>query len=155
MKWITKDVDVFLKEKDYVDTALIPVIPLNFKENIKSAAAMAEYISALTGEMERQFKGRLMLLPPFAYLQDQEIQHSKEEIIRWTNHLHEQGFKHIFLMTSDSQWRKVEEELSAPLLWLPSLPLENLDEDYKRQVVQDQLKQIIPLFIEAWQGRPE
>lgn len=151
MKWMTKDMDMFLKERDYVDTALIPMIPLNFKENVKSAAAMAEYISALTGEMERQFKGRLMLLPPFAYLQSTDVQEYKTEVIKWTSHLREQGFEHVFLMTSDSEWRKVEEELDSMLLWLPALPLENLDEDYKRQIVLEQVKQLIPLFIEKWQ----
>ena len=151
MKWMTKDVDMFLKEKDYVDTALIPMIPFNFKENTKSTAAMAEYISALTGEMERQFKGRLMLLPPFAYLQSTDIQDYKSEVAKWTSHLSMQGFKHIFLMTSDSEWRKVEEELQSTLLWLPALPLENLDEEYKRQIIQEQVKQLIPLFIEKWQ----
>ncbi|HWO95118.1 MAG TPA: YpiF family protein [Bacillus sp. (in: firmicutes)] len=151
MKWMTKDVDMFLKEKDYVDTALIPMIPFNFKENTKSAAAMAEYTSSLTGEMERQFKGRLMLLSPFTYLQSTDIQDYKSEVVKWTGHLREQGFKHVFLMTSDSEWRKVEEELQSTLLWLPALPLENLDEEYKRQIVQEQVKQLIPLFIEKWQ----
>lgn len=151
MKWMTKDVDMFLKERDYVDTALIPMIPLNFKENVKSAAAMAEYISALAGEMERQFKGRLMLLPPFAYLQSTDVQDYKNEVVKWTGHLREQGFSYIFLMTSDSEWRKVEEELKSTLLWLPALPLESLDDEYKRQVVQEQVKQLIPLFIEKWQ----
>lgn len=151
MKWMTKDVDMFLKERDYVDTALIPMIPLNFEENVKSAAAMAEYISALAGEMERQFKGRLMLLPSFAYLQSTDVQGYKNEVVKWTDHLRDQGFSHVFLMTSDSAWRKVEEELENTLLWLPALPLENLDDEYKRQVVQEQVKQLIPLFIEKWQ----
>jgi len=151
MKWMTKDVDMFLKERDYVDTALIPMIPFNFKENVKSAAAMAEYIAALTGEMERQFKGRLMLIPSFTYLQSTDVQDYKNEVVKWTGHLREQGFKHVFLMTSDSEWRKVEEELQSTLLWLPALPLENLDDEYKRQVVQEQMKQLIPLFIEKWQ----
>jgi hypothetical protein len=152
MKWITEDVDMFLKEKDYVDTALIPMVPLNFKTNVKFTAAMGEYIFAIAQEMERQFKGRLMLLPSFTYLKDEDTQAYKNEIVKWVQHLKEQGFQHIFLMTSDNEWRKVEQDLQNMLLWLPALPLENLDDQYKFKVIQDQVKQLIPLFIEKWQG---
>ncbi|MFC3882708.1 YpiF family protein [Bacillus songklensis] len=152
MKWITEDVDMFLKERDYVDTVLIPMIPLDFKTNVKSTAAMGEYIFALTQEMERQFKGRVMLLPSFTYLKGENVQTYKNEIVKWVQHLQEQGFQHIFLMTSDNEWREIELELQSMLLWLPALPLENLDAQYKFKVIQEQVKQLIPLFIDKWQG---
>jgi hypothetical protein len=152
MKWITEDVDMFLKEKDYVDTALLPIVPFDFKTNVQSTAAMGEYILVLTQEMERQFKGRLLLLPSFTYLKGKDIQIYKNEIVKWVQHLKEQGFQHIFLMTSDNEWRKVEQDLQNMLLWLPALPLENLDDQYKFKVIQDRVKQLIPLFIEKWQG---
>ncbi|WP_162595923.1 YpiF family protein [Bacillus sp. CGMCC 1.16541] len=150
MKWFTKDVDMYLQAKDYVDSILLPVIPLDFGSSIKTNASMGEYMTLLTSEIERQFKGRLFLSPSFTYLKEEDLELQKNRLLLWKNNMEENRFKHVFIMTSDSAWKQYENELGESFLWLPSLPLENLDDQYKVKVIQDQVQQMMNLFLEQW-----
>ena len=42
--------------------------PISLDEKIKQTAEMTEFITLLSMQLERQFKGRLILLPGFIYL---------------------------------------------------------------------------------------
>ncbi|MBM7701737.1 DUF2487 family protein [Metabacillus iocasae] len=150
MKWLTRDVDMYLQAKDYVDSILIPIMPLDFGSVIKTTASMGEYMTLLTSEIERQFKGRLFLTPPFTYLKEEDIENQKNRLLCWKNNLEQNGFKHIFILSTDSVWKQYDSELGETFLWLPSLPLENLDDQYKMKVIQDQVQQMMTLFLEEW-----
>ena len=63
MKWVSQDIEMFLKEKQYVDTAVLPLLPVSFGDDIKQSVAMTEFISLLSVQLERQFRGRLIMLP--------------------------------------------------------------------------------------------
>ena len=151
MKWTTEDILSFVNERKYVDTAILPLIPVNFHDGIKESAAMNEFMTIITAELERQFKGRVLLLPSFTYLNEEEIASHTKPLIRWLASLKESGMKYIFLMTSDSKWKQMEEELNEEIVWLPLIPLENLDVTYKKEVITEQIKQLIPLFMNKWQ----
>jgi len=51
---------------------------------------------------------------------------------------------HIVYLTSDPAWRTVENELDGLLLWLPTIPLEHLEQKHKVNVISDQIQQLIP-----------
>lgn len=149
MKWVAADVEMYQKAADYVDTAVIPLMPVSFGEDMKQNASMAEFVGILTGQIEKQFKGRIFLLPGFVYIKGNEG--SLKALQEWENTLLDKQFKHVFYVTSDSSWRHHEKELSGDLLWLPSLPLENMQEQQKVSIVDDQVKQLLSLFTEKWQ----
>ncbi|MCA1039816.1 YpiF family protein [Bacillus infantis] len=153
MKWIPQDIEMYLKSKEYVDTAVIPLLPVTFTEDMKQAASMAEFVTLLSYQMERQFKGRLMMLPGFSYLKsDSGLYEHLGELKKWESAVLESGFKHVFYLTSDSGWKMAEGELGGSLLWLPSLPLEHMDDTYRNSVLEDQVKQLMNLLVQKWQA---
>ncbi|MFE8702225.1 YpiF family protein [Cytobacillus sp. FJAT-54145] len=152
MKWIPQDIDMFLNAKEYVDTAVIPLLPISFKDDIKQTASMSEFITLLSIQLERQFKGRLLMLPGLTYLKNSSEDKLLENVLEWEKELSENGFKHIFYVTSDSDWKAKEQDLEGALIWLPSIPLEHMEDSYRISILENQVKQLINLFVQKWQA---
>lgn len=152
MKWQTKEIDTYLQEKDYVDTALIPLVPISWVDEVKRTVAMGEFIEVITLEVERQFQGRVIHFPPFTYIKGEQIDSRLARLKEWTSEIREGGIKHLFFLTSDGEWKTIEHELNEPLIWLPTVPLEHLDLSYKRDIIAEQVKQLIPLLTSKWQS---
>lgn len=151
MKWVSQDIDMYLNAKEYVDTVVLPLLPVSFEQDIKQTVSMTEFISLLSIQLERQFKGRLIMLPGFPYLKSSSEDKLLADVQQWENELLTHDFKHVFYVTSDSEWKKREEHLQGSLIWLPSLPLEHMDENYKNSILEDQVKQLLNLFVQKWQ----
>lgn len=149
MRWVAADVEMYQKAAEYVDTAIVPLMPVSFGEDMKQNASMSEFIGILTTQLEKQFKGRIFLLPDFVYIKGHEA--SINVLKEWENTLLDKQFKHVFYVSSDSSWRQHERDLSGNLLWLPSLSLEHMQEQQKVSIVGDQVKQLLSLFTEKWQ----
>ncbi|MBO0994763.1 YpiF family protein [Bacillus sp. SD088] len=148
MKWNVKDVELFIREKEYVDTALIPLLPVDFGANMKRAAEQGEFIQLLSMHLERQFKGRLVLLPSVTYLQEPEAE--GEILSSWRVQAKEGGFSHVFFLTADKRWNSLGEEELGSFFYVPSIPLEHMEEKYKHAAMDDQLKSLIPKMIKNW-----
>ena len=153
MKWITKDIDVYLQAREYVDTAVMPLIPISWSQNVKSTVALGEFITILSAEIERQFKGRVVLFPSFTYSMKEVMDNRLDRMQAMSAEIMEGGLKHIIYITSDSEWKQVEQNLPGDLLWIPSLPLEYVEEKYKQKMIQDQMKQLVSIFMDIWQGK--
>ncbi|MDR7072530.1 YpiF family protein [Fictibacillus barbaricus] len=152
MKWKTKDADVFLKSGEYVDSLLIPLTPVDFKQEFKSSVSMSEYTALLCEEIERQLHGRLFLGPNFTYVKEKSDISSLENLNNLLKHVTDSGhFKHIFLLTSDVSWKEFEQKIDAHLFWIPALPLENMDEKYRLEVIKEQVKPLFQLIFNEWQ----
>ncbi|TMW73583.1 YpiF family protein [Alteribacter natronophilus] len=155
MKWNTTDADMYLKASEYVDTAIIPLIPLNWKKDFKGTVARGEFISLITDEIEKQFKGRVYTIPPFTYLEEESDEVRAERLKQWDDHLFKNGFAHVIYLTSDGDWKRVEEHLPDTLLWIPALPLENVEPSYAKDMVSQQIRQILPMITDKWQSGPK
>ncbi|KAB2338312.1 DUF2487 family protein [Cytobacillus depressus] len=151
MKWISQDIDMFQQSKEYVDTVVLPLLPVSLSTDMKQTASMSEFISLLSVPLERQFRGRLLMLPGFSYLNSVSMDKLKEEVLSWESEFLANGFKHVFYVTSDSNWKAIEGELEGNLLWLPSLPLENMEEQSRNSILENQVKQLLNLFLQKWQ----
>lgn len=149
MRWVAADVEMYQKAAEYVDTAIVPLMPVSFGEDMKQNASMSEFIGIITTQLEKQFKGRIFLLPDFVYIKGHEA--SINALKDWESTLLDKQFKHVFYVSSDSSWRQHEKDLSGNLLWLPSLSLEHMQEQQKVSIVGDQVKQLLSLFTEKWQ----
>ncbi|MDG5787581.1 YpiF family protein [Evansella sp. AB-P1] len=154
MKWTAQQMDMYLSSKEYVDTAIIPLIPLDWKNDAKGIVSMGEFTSILVDEIERQFKGRLFQIAPYTYLTEEEEQDKLNRLLTWDKHFFKHGFKHIVYITSDSFWKTVEKDLPDMLIWVPSLSLETMDDSYAKQIIDQQLKQLLPLITNKWQEEP-
>jgi hypothetical protein len=150
VKWTAKDLEVYLQEKEYVDTGIIPLVPLTLSKNVKSTASMGEFVQIIANELERQFRGRVFLFPPFTYLIEEKTEEKLKRIAEWTSELTANGMKHMFYVTSDTEWKTNETALPGTLLWLPTIPLEHMDDKYKQQIINDQVSQLMNLLISKW-----
>ncbi|WP_226679704.1 YpiF family protein [Sutcliffiella horikoshii] len=151
MKWTSKDISQYVQAKEYIDTVIIPLMPISFGDNIKTIASHGEYINILSYELERQFKGRVILLPPFSYIESDQAESKVAQLNNLSLHIKENNIKHVFLMTSDSSWSQQEQQLEGKLVWLPAIPLEDMEDKYKQKIIQDQMNQLLPMFIQKWQ----
>lgn len=152
MKWTTKDIDLYLQSKEYVDTAVIPLIPITWTSNIKKTIEIGEFTGILSNEIERQFKGRMILYPAFTYSEKEGQNQSLERLQTWSDEILANGLKHIVYVTADSQWKSYENDLTGTIISLPAIPLEHLDEKLKQSMFQDQMKSLITLFMKIWQS---
>jgi len=150
MKWITQEVETYLNAKEYVDTAVIPLIAVSFGGDMKQSAAAVEFITLLTSHLERQFTGRVLLFPSFTYLKFEPSEKVLDDLLKWEENLIKGEFKHIFYITSELDWRMKEQKLTGSLIWLPSLPLEHMNNTQKIEVIDNQVKQLLPLFTQKW-----
>ena len=150
MKWTAKDLDMYMQSKEYVDTVLIPLVPLSFKGQMKQTGSMNEFLTILSLEIEKQMKGRILLLPTFHYLSDE--MDKVERLKRWANEVKENNFEHVFFLSSDFEWKKEERELENNLVWIPAIPLEGLEIEQAREMINQQVLQILDIFSYNWKN---
>lgn len=150
MKWVTKDVTVFLQAKEYVDTAVVPLLPITLGGQMKQAVEMGEFCMMLTRQLEKQLHGRIFLMPSFTYLQSEPVEERLSRLQMWLREL-KNHFDHLFLITSDSDWKRIENQLGNTLIWLPAIPFEHMDEKYQREILSDQTKQLLQIVTKKWQ----
>ena len=155
MKWMTQDIEMYEKSKEYVDTVLMLLLPVSFADDRKQAAGMSEFITLLSFQLERQFKGRIMMLPSHSYLKSFPEDKLVNDVQEWEKKLILEGFSHIFHLTSDSFWKQNEDKLKGNLIWLPSLALEQLDDKNRNSILEDQVNQLVYLFMQKWQKEAE
>ncbi|PEZ82128.1 YpiF family protein [Bacillus sp. AFS017274] len=150
MKWTAKDLDMYMQSKEYVDTVLIPLVPLSFKGQMKQSGSMNEFLTILSLEIEKQMKGRILLLPTFHYISDE--MDKVERLKRWANEVKKNDFEHVFFLTSDFEWKKEERELENNLVWIPAIPLDGLEIEQAREMINQQVLQILDIFSYNWKN---
>lgn len=138
--------DQYLQQQDYVDTAVIPLFELDLSASaIRQSAGASEYLQSLTAMLEKQFKGRILLFPPVTYAKKSDRTRIAGELV---NEIENTNFKHVFYITTDAEWRAIENVEN--IIWLPAIPTEHMDQSFKKSVMEDQLRQVLPLFIKQW-----
>lgn len=151
MKWTMEDIDMFEKAKEYVDTIILPLLPIDLGGQMKKAAEMTEYISILSLHLENRFKGRLILLPGFSYFKSKQGDKLVDELLEWERELLASGFKHVFYLTADGDWKMHEHLLEGSLLWFPTIPLQQMEQQFRNTILEDQVNQVHSLFLKKWQ----
>lgn len=146
MHFIGKEMDQYLSQQDYVDTAVVPLLQLDLSTaGMKPSAGASEYLQTLAALLEKQFKGRILLFPPVSYAKIANRQRIADEL---SEELQQTKFKHVFYLTTDSEWRTIDSLKNV--LWLPAIPIEDMDQSFKKSVMEDQLRQVLPLFTKEW-----
>ncbi|WP_226526655.1 YpiF family protein [Metabacillus niabensis] len=148
MKWVSNDVDLYNQTKEYIDTAVVPLVAISVGSDFKNTVSKGEFINLVSMDLERQLKGRVFLFPTYSYLKKSE--NVIENLIEWKTEL-QQEFKHVVFLTSDTELKEEKnEQLEGKLIWLPTIPLENMDENLKRKLLQDQVEQILNILLQSW-----
>jgi hypothetical protein len=150
MKWNHEDMDMFLKAREYVDTIVLPLFPVSFTERMMQSAGMTEFIQLLSLQLERKFKGRLILLPGFMYAKSAAEAEMGENLLKWEKEFFANGFKHVYYLTADIDCKKIENVIQGSLIWFPSLPLAQMDERSRNTIMDDQVAQLVEIFVQKW-----
>ncbi|MFB7033715.1 YpiF family protein [Bacillus altitudinis] len=145
MKFQAEDADLFLQSKDYIDTAIIPLVGIN-ASHIKQAVSLGEFTMLVAEDLERQLKGRVFLFPPHTYL---EVNNRKQEDILALKQSLQEHFQHVVFITSDNKWKE-QLEVSESAFILQSVPLEHLKVNLKQKVIQDSVEQILNFLLQKW-----
>jgi len=145
MKFQAEDADLFLQSKDYIDTAIIPLLGIN-ASHIKQTVSLGEFTMLVAEDLERQLKGRVFLFPPHTYL---EVNNRKQEDILAVKQSLQEHFQHVVFITSDNKWKE-QLEVSESAFILQSVPLEHLKVNLKQKVIQDSVEQILNFLLQKW-----
>lgn len=145
MKFQAEDADLFLQSKDYIDTAIIPLVGID-ASHIKQTVSLGEFTMLVAEDLERQLKGRVFLFPPHTYL---EVNNRKQEDILAVKQSLEEHFQHVVFITSDNKWKE-QLEVSESAFILQSVPLEHLKVNLKQKVIQDSVEQILNFLLQKW-----
>ncbi|WP_198508480.1 YpiF family protein [Bacillus xiapuensis] len=151
MNWNGKDTELYQQQKEYIDTVMMPLVPVSFSGDMKEAASQFEFIQLLTELLEKQFRGRILLVPPFSYRRKQEGEEKAAALNQWADEMSDAGFRHKFFFTSDSDWKLMEEAIDGTLIWVPSVPLEHMENSYKYSLIEEQAKQFVRIIVHKWQ----
>ncbi|ANT57036.1 YpiF family protein [Bacillus altitudinis] len=145
MKFQAEDADLFLQSKDYIDTAIIPLVGID-ASHIKQTVSLGEFTILVAEDLERQLKGRVFLFPPHTYL---EVNNRKQEDILAVKQSLQEHFQHVVFITSDNKWKEQLEVIESAFI-LQSVPLEHLKVNLKQKVIQDSVEQILNFLLQKW-----
>ncbi|WP_027963367.1 DUF2487 family protein [Halalkalibacillus halophilus] len=154
MKWMYQDVQAFQNAKEYIDTAVIPLVPYTFKGevDIKKFAFQSEVMNIFMSQIEKQLKGRVFLLPSYYYIKTDSLEPHYQQLNETVDHLHNHQFKHVLLFSFDKQWRKFMKDLHGELVWLPAMKEQDLNQVETQQVIQSHIGDIEDLIKEQWKS---
>ena len=152
VKWRKNDMEQYVKAKEYIDTVIIPLIPFQMAKDqeLSKDSFQNEALALFLTEMEKELSGRLLLTPNYHYIKPTSLEQEKERLNGWLENIQEQPFKHIFFITFDSQWKKVEKDLKGSLIWLPGFATTDLLSREVMQMVRGQVSEISELIRSYW-----
>lgn len=152
MKWTRTDLEKYVGAKEYIDTLIIPLLPFQLAEDttLATTAFQSEVLSIFIRELEKELAGRIMLTPPYHYLKHSEKKDEVKRINSWVNEAKQQPFEHIFFISFDASWKKVEGDLDGSLLWLPGKKSGDIQTKEMIQEIRDQVEQVGELIRSFW-----
>ena len=153
MKWKKEDLRKYVQAKEYIDSIITPLIPFQLSGNndLEKNAFQSEALTILSGEIEKELTGRVMLTPAYNYLKSANKESEIVRLNNWVEDTKKQPFSHFFFITFDSSWKKLEQSLNGTLLWLPGMQTGDLNSKETHALIRDQVEQISELIRSYWQ----
>lgn len=152
MKWVKNDIEKYVEAKEYVDTVVIPIQSFQLSDDtqlVKDTFA-GEVLSIYANEIEKELSGRVLLTPAYTYNKTTDLEIEVQRLNNWIKDIKEQPFKHVFLLTLDMNFKKVEKDLDGNLLWFPGLQPTDLQSQEAVQMIRSQIEQISELIRSYW-----
>ncbi|MFD2760856.1 DUF2487 family protein [Lentibacillus juripiscarius] len=151
MKWIKKDLQQFIQAKEFVDTAIVPLLPFQLSNDasLEKDAFQSEALSVFLRELEKELTGRVMLAPNYHYVKTADKESELDRIGKWIDDVQAQPFRHVFFITSDSGWKKNEQALPGTMIWLPVTGGES-DQGTMQTVIREHVQEVSELIRSYW-----
>ncbi|UXV30880.1 MULTISPECIES: DUF2487 family protein [Mammaliicoccus] len=126
---------------EYIDTAIIPVSNIDMNHQLLTSCDQNETVQLVGMLAEKQFKGRLLLTPTF-FTSGNQYDH----VVSFIQSLKEYGLNNIIILSSDQVELSVDHELYK----VNTIPMGDLDDDMKRTLIEDEVKQFMKFIIRTW-----
>ena len=153
MKWSNSGIVQYIGAKEYIDTAVIPLVPfgLDQEDNLQKSALQHETMQFFSNELEKELTGRLIMAPFYTYLMKKDLKLEAERLEAWMKELESSGFKHVFLLTFDPAWRKQNKSLTEELIWIPCADGSNMPAAEFHQTIRSQARDVMDLMMTSWE----
>ncbi|MEB6119820.1 YpiF family protein [Mammaliicoccus sciuri] len=126
---------------EYIDTAILPVSNIDMNHQLLTSCDQNETVQLVGMLAEKQFKGRLLLTPTF-FTSGNQYDH----VVSFIQSLKEYGLNNIIILSSD----QVELNGDHELYKVNTIPMGDLDDDMKRTLIEDEVKQFMKFIIRTW-----
>ncbi|WP_239727426.1 MULTISPECIES: DUF2487 family protein [unclassified Mammaliicoccus] len=126
---------------EYIDTAIIPVSNIDMNHQLLTSCDQNETVQLVGMLAEKQFKGRLLLTPTF-FTSGYQYDH----VVSFIQSLKDYGLNNIIILSSD----QVELNDDHELYKVNTIPMGDLDDDMKRTLIEDEVKQFMKFIIRTW-----
>ncbi|WP_436858015.1 DUF2487 family protein [Mammaliicoccus sciuri] len=126
---------------EYIDTAIIPVSNIDMNHQLLTSCDQNETVQLVGMLAEKQFKGRLLLTPTF-FTSGNQYDH----VVSFIQSLKDYGLNNIIILCSD----QVELNDDHELYKVNTIPMGDLDDDMKRTLIEDEVKQFMKFIIRTW-----
>lgn len=126
---------------EYIDTAIIPVSNIDMNHQLLTSCDQNETVQLVGMLAEKQFKGRLLLTPTF-FTSGNQYDH----VVTFIQSLKDYGLNNIIILSSD----QVELNDDHELYKVNTIPMGDLDDDMKRTLIEDEVKQFMKFIIRTW-----
>lgn len=148
MKWELALIDRYIEAKEYIDTALIPLIQVKMDDELKLSLADSSWVLGVAGSIEEQLTGRVMLFPLMSYTGYEEEEHLLSNLNTYALHIQQFGLKNVIFLTHNNSWDAKAEQLTAKML---AIPRENSDSlDISVSEMNEYAQKIVPRIIGFW-----
>lgn len=154
MKWLAEDIEVFQREKEYIDTVLLPLVPIQWGEDMGSVVREGRFSLLLSEQLERELKGRVILSPAFTYLKANSFEDTMRQLETWLSEIQRAGVKTIVTLTSDVDWKiNLSENQTEGVrhIWLPAVPLEHMTPQSQLDFLDEMVGSVLKQVAEVWQ----
>jgi hypothetical protein len=148
MKWELTTADQFIEAKEYIDTAIVPLIKIELGEQFKPALKSSTWITGVASGIEDKLMGRVMLFPGYSYTGLEKEEHLIANLNTYTNYLKQQGFENVIFLTHNQMLSSMKEHMIAEFF---SVAPENLD---SHDITSDEIlkftQEMVPKIIAFW-----
>lgn len=140
MQYTNKDLKLLKDELEFIDTAVIPFVSIDMDEEALRHANNSELVQMVGLQLEKQFKGRLMLTPVVS-----TIGEDTGMLINYRHQLLNYGFQNVIVLTP----LKLQPD-DMNVIRLNEIPLEDMSRDMKAELVGDEVKNAMKKIIAVW-----
>ena len=134
------DLRVLKDEIEFIDTAIVPLVNIDFNNEVQNNANNLELMQYITIQLEKQLKGRLMITPVLTLIGD-----NYDNIEEYKTQLLDYGFKNIVLLSFTAL-----ELDDVSTIKVNSIPISDMDNDMKLSIINDEVKSVIKEIILVW-----
>lgn len=133
------DIKSLKEQLEFVDTAIIPFVSADIGDQALTHANDIELVQLVTIQLEKQFKGRVFITPALT-----TVYSDKTVLKQYQEQLHDYGFKNVVILTH----LNLDDEFKS--LKLNQIPLQDMSNDIKFDLVNDEVKKVMKSIISIW-----